>query len=74
MADRKWSPISNLALVAAVRSRLDFVRTTRRVTFEWVKGHSGDAGNERADRNADPGASGLLTLWPRRRLVGKQSV
>eukprot|EP00972_Heterocapsa_arctica_P113253 16436155-Heterocapsa_arctica.AAC.1 len=74
MADRKWSPSSNLALVAAVRSRLDFVRRTRKVTFEWVKGHSGDVGNGRADRNADLGASGLLKLWPRRRLVGKQTV
>lgn len=45
-------PVSNVDLWRA----LDDARAAHDVEWVWVKGHSGDAGNERADRLADRGA------------------
>ena len=36
--------------------RLDAARNRHRVTFKWVRGHSGNAGNERADALSQKGA------------------
>ncbi|MCK5897927.1 MAG: ribonuclease HI [Methylococcales bacterium] len=35
--------------------RLDTVQQKHEITWKWVKGHSGDEGNERADRLANKG-------------------
>ena len=36
--------------------RLDAVRSRHKVTFEWIRGHAGIAGNERADQLSQKGA------------------
>ena len=50
-ADRK--PVKNAELWA----RLDALRDLHEVHWRWVKGHSGNAGNERADALANRGAA-----------------
>ena len=50
-ADRK--PVKNAELWA----RLDALRELHEVHWRWVKGHSGNAGNERADALANRGAA-----------------
>ena len=50
-ADRK--PVKNAELWV----RLDALRELHEVHWRWVKGHSGDAGNERADALANRGAA-----------------
>lgn len=50
-ADRK--PVKNAELWA----RLDALRELHTVQWHWVKGHSGDPGNERADALANRGAA-----------------
>ena len=44
-------PVKNVELW----QRLDEVSATHDMTWRWVKGHSGDPGNERADRLANRG-------------------
>jgi ribonuclease HI len=53
-ADRK--PVKNIELW----QRLDALRTLHAVHWRWVKGHSGDPGNERADALANRGAEAFL--------------
>ena len=53
-ADRK--PVKN----AELWQRLDALRALHQVHWRWVKGHSGDAGNERADALANRGAAAFL--------------
>ena len=48
-ADRK--PVKN----AELWQRLDALRSLHHVEWRWVKGHSGDPGNERADALANRG-------------------
>jgi ribonuclease HI len=50
-ADRK--PVKNTDLW----QRLDALRDLHHVEWRWVKGHSGDPGNERADALANRGIS-----------------
>jgi ribonuclease HI len=40
--------------------RLDEVANTHRVEWRWVKGHAGDAGNEKADALANLGAAAFI--------------
>jgi ribonuclease HI len=51
--DKGWIGVSNKeafqAAVALLRMR------TALIAFEWVKGHSGEEGNEKADRLAEEG-------------------
>ena len=49
-ADKK--PVKN----ADLWQRLDALRNAHQVEWRWVKGHSGDPGNERADALANRGA------------------
>ena len=53
-ADRK--PVKN----ADLWQRLDALREQHDVRWHWVKGHSGDPGNERADRLANRGVESVL--------------
>ncbi len=53
-ADKK--PVKN----ADLWQRLDALRALHHVHWRWVKGHSGDAGNERADALANRGAAPFL--------------
>lgn len=50
-ADKK--PVKNVDLW----QQLDALAQTHQVTWEWVKGHSGDPGNERADALANRGVA-----------------
>jgi len=50
-ADRK--PVKNIDLW----QRLDELRAQHQVDWRWVKGHAGNAGNERADALANRGAA-----------------
>lgn len=52
-ADKK--PVKNVDLW----QQLDALAQTHQVTWEWVKGHSGDPGNERADALANRGVAEL---------------
>ncbi len=45
------APVKNVDLW----QRLDLARTPHQVRWHWVKGHAGDAGNERADQLANQG-------------------
>ena len=53
-ADKK--PVKN----AELWQRLDALRALHTVHWRWVKGHSGNAGNERADGLANRGAAAFL--------------
>jgi ribonuclease HI len=50
-ADKR--PVKNMELW----QRLDALNTAHQVTWRWVKGHSGDPGNERADALANKGVA-----------------
>jgi ribonuclease HI len=52
-ADKK--PVKN----ADLWQRLDALRTLHTVEWRWVKGHSGDPGNERADELANRGVESV---------------
>lgn len=53
-ADKK--PVKNVDLW----QRLDALNAAHRVTWRWVKGHSGDPGNERADALANQGVASVM--------------
>ncbi len=53
-ADKK--PVKNIELW----QRLDTLNASHQVQWRWVKGHSGDPGNERADRLANRGVDSVL--------------
>ncbi len=57
-ADNK--PVKNVDLW----QRLDALVQTHRIDWRWVKGHSGDPGNERADALANRGVAAALTRTP----------
>jgi len=48
-------PVKNVDLW----KRLDQARVQHQVDWQWVKGHSGDPGNEKADELANKGADSL---------------
>jgi ribonuclease HI len=53
-ADNK--PVKNIDLW----QKLEAAATQHQMTWEWVKGHAGDPGNERADALANRGAEDVL--------------
>ena len=50
------APVKNVDLWQA----LDQARTQHKIEWKWVKGHAGDAGNERADQLANLGVESIL--------------
>lgn len=52
-ADRK--PVKN----AELWQRLDVLASKHRIDWRWVRGHTGDPGNERADALANRGAASV---------------
>jgi ribonuclease HI len=40
--------------------RLDGLNAAHDIDWRWVKGHSGDPGNERADQLANRGATSVM--------------
>jgi ribonuclease HI len=63
---KKGDPLKNVDLL----QRLDEALARRRVTWKWVRGHAGDAGNERVDLLANEAmdriARGKAAAWERR--------
>ena len=55
-ADKK--PVKNVELW----QKLDTLNASHTVEWRWVKGHSGDPGNERADMLANKGVDAVLGL------------
>ena len=55
-ADRK--PVKNLDLWQA----LDAARARHQITWQWVKGHAGNPGNERVDALANAAIDALLAV------------
>jgi ribonuclease HI len=53
-------PVKNADLWRA----LDAATAPHDVDWRWVKGHSGDAGNERADALANEGAAQVMAAQP----------
>jgi len=49
-------PVKNVDLW----KRLDALVPTHEIEWQWVRGHSGDPGNERADALANRGVDGVL--------------
>ena len=62
IARGKWSPSSNAKLAALARNLWERVRTHLDVEWQWVKGHSGNTGNEAADKAADMGRTGTARV------------
>lgn len=59
-ADRK--PVKNVDLWQA----LDEARAPHQVTWKWVKGHAGNAGNEHVDQLANAAIDAMLGVTSRR--------
>ena len=57
MTRGKWKPAKNKLLVQRAVETLRRVETSVAVHWKWVKGHSGETWNERADKLADEGAA-----------------
>eukprot|EP00959_Pyramimonas_sp_CCMP1952_P308143 6449039-Pyramimonas_sp.AAC.1 len=59
-----WQPRSSPDLVFTCRRWLQRARVHFDISFSHVEGHSGNPGNEEADRGAKLGADGSLLSWP----------
>eukprot|EP00959_Pyramimonas_sp_CCMP1952_P450442 9431584-Pyramimonas_sp.AAC.1 len=66
IAQGRWDPKSNAELAAKVRELTQRVEEARVVTWTHVYGRTGNHGNELADRLADQGARGEVSLDSRR--------
>ena len=52
MINQGWHPKSNHQILKTTRAIKEFAEEGREIHWEYVKGHIGDKGNERANRNA----------------------
>mmetsp|Transcript_17434 Transcript_17434/g.22696 ORF Transcript_17434/g.22696 Transcript_17434/m.22696 type:complete len:146 (-) Transcript_17434:363-800(-) len=59
-----WVAKKNLALARTCQRLFSQVSSRRSLTFQHVKGHSGNAGNERADALVQLGCQGLRSTSP----------
>ncbi|CAE8679070.1 unnamed protein product [Polarella glacialis] len=55
MAQKLWEPQDNIEIARQVAQLVELVKRERGLHFVWVKGHSGNPGNEWADELADRG-------------------
>ena len=62
-------PAANDVLVTKARAIFDRVRQVRPIDFKYFRGHSGNQGNDHADRLAGLGANGLQTTQSCRWLI-----
>ena len=62
----RLTPSQNLKLVEQVRILYGAVLEQRMLEFKWVKGHSEDNGNERADKMAEEGKGGAVGVHSKR--------
>lgn len=65
IAQAIWKAEKNEDLARTVQGFFRVAKAARSIAFKHVKGHSGDQWNERADKNANQGASGGLQCWQR---------
>ncbi len=57
-----WNPKSNRILARTCQQLTTLVSLKYKLHWTWVKGHSGDHGNDQADKAADRGREGELAL------------
>ncbi|BEG72426.1 ribonuclease H [Pseudomonas phage PA1C] len=56
------NPVANKDLwIALNQQKMDWLKNDRKLELKWVKGHSGDIGNEKADVNALRGGGASVT-------------
>lgn len=66
VVNAEWAAHANVDLVMCVRKLLHEVSSQRTLTADWVRGHTGDVGNESADLLANKGVTGLFSSASRR--------
>ncbi len=74
----RWRVLKNRTLAKNLKSQLQILQTRVQVQWRWVRGHTGNAGNEAADQLANRGRQGEHIPLPtfsqgsKKRLTGKQ--
>jgi ribonuclease HI len=66
MAQGSTNPSAHQQLCDKAKSLINLLKTTTSVGWKWVKGHSGEAGNEKADKLANRGRKGEVSVQSKR--------